>query len=681
MDEQQPDGLPPAEHGSGSDMEASGKGATTDSTDLDAEAEAEYQLKLAAAKSNDQRAASRHLDDRLDPLRAYAYRQYQESHGHPAGSTSARLAHDSPSIQDELGFAEYARAIARFLTHPDSKPPLTISIQAPWGGGKASLMLMIEKELDPAKKPITDSCEGEQLKVGDALKELWALLSKRNQPPYRFQDYVDDDNHRVTVWFNAWKYESTNQVWAGLVDAILQQVPARLEPKERERFWFRLNVSRVGGDRVRQRLHEYLFNVAFGTTLGMGRAILCAALAAVVTLIPWFFLSSPTLKWLFGLATPVSFSVVCAAMKILFAKWMVEAQPVGDVVKNLVDVPKYEQELGFVHHVERDLRRVFAMVPRDKGLVIFIDDLDRCSPLKVAAVLDAVNLFLATDFPKCCFVVGMDTEMVAAALQAAHKDLTANLPEDTAAPLGWRFMDKFVQLPFVLPPVSGPSNHRLMMRLLGRQEETDALQAPHTDGRSAYDEAQKLNEGVVDSEEFLELTKEAAAKTLSGNPRELKRFVNLLRFNYFLRNSRERQKLPVPPAATLGRWTAFSLRWPDHVRWLRRVRNKKTFDYQLAKALGRDRMKEALPDQAPNHFLALEALAQVCVISSQDGALTSLEYDIDRWANFLHDIYGLDKTKVAWIVDPQLFEFYVESGAQKSATDMSLGFHLGKGFW
>src|SRR6185503_2162333 len=86
-------------------------------------------------------------------------------------------------------------------------------------------------------------------------------------------------------------------------------------------------------------------------------------------------------------------------------------------------------------------------------IVVFVDDLDRCSPAKVAQVIEAVNLFLGGDFPNCMFVIGMDTEMVAAALQAAHKDLVAALPKDAGIPVGWRFMDKFVQLPFIIPPM------------------------------------------------------------------------------------------------------------------------------------------------------------------------------------------------------------------------------------
>jgi len=43
--------------------------------------------------------------------------------------------------------------------------------------------------------------------------------------------------HRITMWFNAWKYQSTEQVWAGLADCLLRQVSERMPILERQRFW------------------------------------------------------------------------------------------------------------------------------------------------------------------------------------------------------------------------------------------------------------------------------------------------------------------------------------------------------------------------------------------------------------------------------------------------------------
>jgi len=45
----------------------------------------------------------------------------------------------------------------------------------------------------------------------------------------------------VTIWFNAWKYESTEQIWAGLADSVVKGIADRMKPAEREWFYLRLN--------------------------------------------------------------------------------------------------------------------------------------------------------------------------------------------------------------------------------------------------------------------------------------------------------------------------------------------------------------------------------------------------------------------------------------------------------
>lgn len=69
--------------------------------------------------------------------------------------------------------------------------------------------------------------------------------------------------------------------------------------------------------------------------------------------------------------------------------------------------------------------------------MIFSDDLDRCSPGKVSSVVEGVSMLLATDEYSCMFVIGMDPQMVAAALEKAHEDVREKLPSyERAVPLG-----------------------------------------------------------------------------------------------------------------------------------------------------------------------------------------------------------------------------------------------------
>jgi len=60
---------------------------------------------------------------------------------------------DVPTAQDRIGFRPYVRAIAWFLSDAETKPPLTVSIEGPWGSGKSSFMLQLEEELKAQELP------------------------------------------------------------------------------------------------------------------------------------------------------------------------------------------------------------------------------------------------------------------------------------------------------------------------------------------------------------------------------------------------------------------------------------------------------------------------------------------------------------------------------------------------
>ncbi len=61
---------------------------------------------------------------------------------------------DQPTENDTLGFEPYVIAIAEFLTHADTKPPLTISIEGEWGRGKSSFMKQLQTEILQKSKEV-----------------------------------------------------------------------------------------------------------------------------------------------------------------------------------------------------------------------------------------------------------------------------------------------------------------------------------------------------------------------------------------------------------------------------------------------------------------------------------------------------------------------------------------------
>ena len=169
----------------------------------------------------------------------------------------ARITRDYWTTEDLLGYRPYADAIAAFIRHRDTRPPLTIGIKGPWGAGKTSLMRMVQIQLDPKEETggqrrielTQDSRKrlrirkhwsrwARQPKPDDRLtvRELLEQTSQAPEPvPLRAQvaGYPQSGEWRPTAWFNPWVYQSGEQVWAGLAGEIIGQVTSRLAPGDR----------------------------------------------------------------------------------------------------------------------------------------------------------------------------------------------------------------------------------------------------------------------------------------------------------------------------------------------------------------------------------------------------------------------------------------------------------------
>lgn len=655
------------------------------------------------------------------------------------GPASAHVATDSWTVHDALGHKEYARAIYSFIIDDQTEAPLAISIQAPWGGGKTSLMRMVQQQLDPGA---TEKLEAERKKrrdrtkiieeevkpaalkaeigkdamtILDVLKEIAVWKSSRASNETVKNPSVPSDaaesqskklgapeRHRITVWFNAWKYQNTEQVWAGLADSILRQVTNRMEVPDRQRFWLQLQLARLDSDKIRQDILDRIATEWWR----VARPWLWGTLAAILAGVESILIIPVHYEWTGFLVSVLGSLAGGVKLLQLYAKKKseVEKEPAELSLGRYLQVPDYRSKVGFIHEVAEDLNRVMNAIPRKYlPIVVFIDDLDRCSPQKVAEVTEGINLFLAGEFPDCMFVFGMDAEIVAAALEMAHRDVIKKLPAYASGiPVGWRFMDKFVQLPFVIPPPEREDLIKYIESLLKRAGEQAPVPDPVQKGmadlnrKSAPEEvlesvasmkdelkkhnlsdAQKRNveSQLNQAERLARIDLEIArasqddkavrefilqvAPDLYNNPRDLKRFLNTFRLHDFLRIAREGRNISAPSRPLIAQWIRLSLRWPQMVRWLHRVagevNHKPSFAEGTSKAHDQLEQIETIAGEVPE----------------SEGA--------QGWKRRIVERLGSTVADLEWTSDPTLFEFFKEMSAQPE--DERLSFGAGNGLW
>jgi len=157
-----------------------------------------------------------------------------------------------------------------------------------------------------------------------------------------------------------------------------------------------------------------------------------------------------------------------------------------DYLNTLYRDSVYYEGLEKIHQQMESVRSELG----DHRVVIFIDDLDRCSPIKALEVLESIKLFL--DIEGFVFVIGLSHKTVTQLITQAYK-LTGIKGDD--------YIKKIIQIPIKIPSWSKESMIDLINNSIASRLNSD------------YTKFLQQNSGMI-------------AKIVDYNPRQLKRFIN-----------------------------------------------------------------------------------------------------------------------------------------------------------
>lgn len=217
---------------------------------------------------------------------------------------------------------------------------------------------------------------------------------------------------------------------------------------------------------------------------------------------------------------------------------------------------------------DKDFESLLAKAKIDR-IVVFIDDLDRCSAAKVIETFETIKLFLNT--PACTFVIGADAAKIQHAVGEVYKVNEPQRQKD--------FLEKIVQIPFTIPEQDLRDIACYVgMLIIGRNlDQThwptllSARRAFYTCKGSIEDEIcgwPEKNKALIDSklrevkDELLAVMPyvHGLARGLRGNPRQIKRFLNIISLRRRLAKENElvvRQDLLIKLAVLEYVWEDF----------------------------------------------------------------------------------------------------------------------------
>jgi hypothetical protein len=306
-----------------------------------------------------------------------------------------------------------------------------------------------------------------------------------------------------TLWFNAWRYEGREEAQSALIHAVLKKV--------------------AEGKTLVQEAKEALDRLTTGAgILKLGKAIS----KSLITLTP--------------------------------------------DIDGFIDCFKKESEkiAQTMDEFERDLAKLLSLLEVER-MVVFIDDLDRCSSAKVIETFETIKLFLNT--PACTFVIGADAAKIQHAVGEVYNVTDTRRQKD--------FLEKIVQIPFTIPEqdlrdIACYVGMLIIGRHLGAEHWPQLLSARrgfHTCAGKVEDEIRGwpgknkalLGGKLREAEEELAAVMpyvESLARGLRGNPRQIKRFLNIISLRRRLARENEldvRQDLLIKLAVLEYVWEEF----------------------------------------------------------------------------------------------------------------------------
>lgn len=187
-------------------------------------------------------------------------------------------------------------------------------------------------------------------------------------------------------------------------------------------------------------------------------------------------------------------------------------------------------------------------------LVVLIDDLDRCLPDVAINTLEAVRLFMFSE--KTAFVIAADESMIRYAVKKHFPDAINEHKINAGDTFANKYLEKLIQVPFRIPALGEvESCIYIMILMVGsvltdenenykklREEGLSRIKKPWNVEIFTVDDVKVIlgNDYEKCSDEVLIATQicHLLAQHTDGNPRKIKRFINMLLLRYEIAKNR-----------------------------------------------------------------------------------------------------------------------------------------------
>ena len=363
--------------------------------------------------------------------------------------------------------------------------------------------LIVEIAMNRALTPSTIGLYGDW---GSGKSSLMKLAQDRIEELSKSKKKKDDDTPKtLCIEFNGWLFEGYEDTKTSLCGTILDTLA------DEKRF----------GPEVAEKAKELIKKIDFKKLIGKGVK----------------FGLDYLLTGGIGALTDLTLSSILNSLKDKSGS--IESKDIEEVLANFKTEEKTRTEI-------KKFRDDFKQLLEDskvENVVVFIDELDRCSPDTVLDVFEAMRLFLFVD--GMSFIIGADERLIQYAIKTKYKEVPGNNLD-----IGKEYLEKVIQYPVTIPQLNHAEVNQYLACLLleptlSEEEFNKFLKVVHSIEPDTELTVELLNEkesGITEKCKVdMALARQISsvlAPSINGNPRQCKRFLNTLAMRLSLAKAR-----------------------------------------------------------------------------------------------------------------------------------------------
>ncbi len=387
---------------------------------------------------------------------------------------------DKESSIDFLNFNETAESIKDIITERELMP-ISVGVFGNWGAGKSTVLELTKKSLE------NDAEEGEEY---------------------------------IQIHFDAWTFEGFDDAKAALLETIASELLKEAEKVEDDKGLI-------------AKATEFSERVDKIRLLGM-----LAEGGAALSGFPMFGLSQKLIGWFNEEDEDAETRTEEDDFKIDDVKDA--ATEVSKVAKSSRGVLRPKEKLSPPTEIRKFRNSYSSLLDSfNKPLIVYVDNLDRCSPVNTISTLEAIRLFLF--LPNTAFVIAADEDMIRLAVPHFHKGASQRHQTD--------YLDKLIQIPVHVPKPGVAEVRAYLMMLIASDKKLEKLEFERI--RSRLEESLRLSwhQGQITVDDLLsdcdmenidalrgefKIAEQLApilteSTNINGNPRIVKRLLNQVR--------------------------------------------------------------------------------------------------------------------------------------------------------